>query len=92
MTYTVVMTKQMKKRRTDAEYKALGKMLEDLYMQSTHSTPRLLWFSFLRGLAYGLGIFLAGTVVVALVIWFLGLFDQVPLIGPFVQSIVDSLH
>ena len=82
----------MAKKRTDAEYKALGKMMEDLYLEQTTNTPKLLWFSFLRGVAYGFGIFLAGTVVVGLLIWILGLFDQAPLIGPLVQNIVNSLH
>ncbi len=80
------------KKRTAAEYQALGKMMEDLYLSETIEPKRLLWFSFIRGLAYGLGIFLAGTVVVALIISILGLFDDVPLIGPLVQKIVDGLN
>lgn len=79
-------------RRTESEYKAIGKMLEDLYLVNAKNPGKILWFSFLRGLAYGLGIFLGGTIIVALVLWFLGLFDQVPLIGPLVQHIVNSLQ
>lgn len=78
-------------RRTAAEYQAIGKLIEETYLANSSGSKRVLWFSFLRGLGYGLGIFLAGTVVIAIIIWILGLFDQVPLIGPFVQHIVDNL-
>ncbi len=80
------------RKRTDEEYKALGRMVEDLYLANTSKAYRLLWYNFVRGLAYGLGIFIAGTFVVAILVWVLGFFDQVPLIGPFVQSIVDQIN
>ncbi len=80
------------KRRTDAEYRAIGKMIEDLYLANNAKPLHLLGYSFLRGLAYGLGIFLAGTIVVALLISILNLFDEAPLIGPLVQNILNSLE
>lgn len=83
---------KIQKQRTKMEYEALGKMLEDLYLQQTISKRKLLWNNFLRGLANGFGIFLAGTVLIAFLLWFLGLFDDVPLISGFVQSIIDSLQ
>jgi len=86
------MKDKINKTRTDEEYKALGKMMEDLYLANTSKAHRLLWYNFVRGLAYGVGIFLAGTLVVGLLIWLLSLFDQVPVIGPFVQSIVDQIN
>jgi Domain of unknown function (DUF5665) len=82
----------LKKRRTDEEYKALGRMMEDLYLANTSKARRLLWYNFVRGLAYGFGIFIAGTFVVGLIVWLLGLFDQVPLVGPFIQNIVDQIN
>ncbi len=85
-------TKPELNRRTKAEYEAIGKLLEDTYLANTSGAPKVLWFSFLRGLAYGLGIFLAGTLVIAIIIGILGLFDDVPLIGPFVEKIVNNLN
>lgn len=84
----------LKQKRTDAEYRAIGKMVEDLYLQHATSTGRLLWYNFVRGLAYGFGIFLAGTVLVAFLLWFLGLFDdsQVPFVSRFVRVLMDSLQ
>ncbi len=70
----------------------MGKMLEDLYLQHTTSTKKLLWYNFLRGLAYGLGIFLAGTVLIGFLLWFLGLFDNVPVVSRFVEAVIQSLQ
>ena len=77
--------------RKSTEYQAIGKLLEDTYMVNSEVKSKVLWFSFLRGLTYGLGIFIAGTLVVGILIWVLGLFDNVPLIGPFIEKIVNNL-
>lgn len=84
----------LKQKRTDAEYKAIGKMMEDMYLQHASSTGRLLWYNFVRGIAYGFGIFLAGTVLVGFLLWFLSLFDnsQIPFLSKFVQVLIDSLQ
>jgi len=88
----IMKSESLNRRRTDEEYKALGRMMEDLYLANTSKTHRLLWYNFVRGLAYGLGIFLAGTVIVGLLISVLNLFDEAPVIGPFVQNIVDQIN
>ncbi len=86
------MAKQKKLgKRTESEYKAIGKLLEDTYLANTSGSKKVLWFSFLRGLFYGLGIFLAGTLVIGLIIWGLSLLDSVPIIGPFIEKIIHNL-
>lgn len=47
---------------------------------------KLLTFSFLKGLATGLGVFLGGTIVVALLLWILSGLGQLP----FLDKITDS--
>lgn len=89
--YNLVMAKQKIKKRTAIEYQAIGKLMEDTYLVNTGKVPHVLWFSFLRGLFYGLGIFLAGTIVIAFIAWLLSLFDSVPIIGPMVENIVNNL-
>jgi hypothetical protein len=73
------------------DYEKMGRMIEEIYYSGSANMKRLMWYNFMKGIAYGFGIFIAGTVVVAFMIWFLGLFDQAPLIGPFVQKLLDSL-
>lgn len=82
------MTQQTKKM-TPKDYERLGKALEEVYLIGYANPRRFLWFGFLRGIVYGLGIFIGGTIVVALVIWILSQFNQVPVIGPFIEKIVE---
>jgi hypothetical protein len=75
-----------------SDYEKIGRMLEDIVASGAGNYRKLLWYNFVKGLAYGFGIFLAGTVVVAIVISVLNLFNDVPIIGPFVQNIINSLQ
>jgi len=79
------MTKSVK------EYERMGRMVEDIFVSGSGNMKRMLWYNFLKGIAYGLGIFIAGTIIVGLVIWILSLFNQVPIVGPFVEHISHSL-
>ena len=58
------------------DYEELGRAVERVYTHGYLTKRRLVFISLLRGMAYGLGIFIGGTVVVALVAWVLGFFDQ----------------
>lgn len=77
------------KKLTTADYEKLGRAIEDVYLIGYANPKRFLWFSFLRGIVYGLGIFIGGTIIVALVFWFLGQFDEAPIIGPVIKQIVE---
>ncbi len=83
---------QSAKKMTPKDYEKLGKALEEVYLIGYANPKRFLWFGFLRGIVYGLGIFIGGTIVVALVIWVLSQFNQVPVIGPFVEKIVEIVQ
>jgi hypothetical protein len=79
------------RKLSDKEYQNLGKALERIvqkdYINLALHKGQLMWVGFLRGLATGFGAFLGATLVVALLLWILSLFDSVP----FVQNIIDSL-
>jgi len=80
------------KKLTTKDYEKMGRMLEEIAQTGYASQKRVLWFSFIKGMAYGLGLFLAGTVVVALVLWVLGLFDEVPVISRFTEQLINSIN
>ena len=82
----------MGKEMSDKDYEKIGRMLEEIVASGSTNQKRLIWTNFVKGIAYGVGIFLAGTLVIAVVIWVLNLFDHVPLIGPFVEKIINNLH
>jgi hypothetical protein len=83
-----------KKSEADKDKKLLqlGKDLQALYEIGYVSRKRMLGYSFLKGLATGAGAFIGGTVVVALIVWGLGLFEQVPLIGDFLRAADSAIN
>lgn len=81
-----------KKEMTAKELELLGKQLRDFYELGGYVNKwRALRFAALKGMAQGFGIFVGGTVVVALVAWILGAFDQVPLVKSVVEAFQRSI-
>lgn len=80
------------KKMGPQDYEKLGRALEDVYLIGYANPKRFLWFSFLRGIVYGLGIFIGGTIIVALVIGILGQFDDNLIIGPLVRRIMEIIQ
>jgi hypothetical protein len=80
------------KELSDKELIRLGKSLQQVYDTGYLSLSRMLWLTFLKGCMYGLGIFLGGTLVVGLVAWVLGFFDQVPLLQPIIDAILKAIQ
>ena len=81
-----------KNKLTAKDYEKLGKALEDVYLIGYANPKRFLWFGFLRGIVYGLGIFIGGTIVVAIVISLLTQFNDVPVVGPFIDKIIQMVN
>ena len=77
---------------SEKELQELGKQLQDFYELGGYVNKwKALKFTALKGMAQGFGIFLGGTVVVALVAWILGAFDQVPLVKSVVEAFERSI-
>lgn len=81
----------MEKKLTDKELTDLGQKLQDFYELGYVNKKSALGYTLLKGVAQGFGIFIGGTVVVALVAWVLGAFDQVPLVQPLVEAVQRSI-
>lgn len=80
------------KQMTNADYEKLGRSLEHVYLSGYVSTGRLIGVSILRGIGYGFGIFIGGTIVVAVLIWFLGQFETVWFLEPFVNTVLEAVQ
>jgi hypothetical protein len=78
--------------RLEQEMAALGRSVDRLaghkVLRSHATTGRLLWFNFLRGLAFGLGSVLGATVLVSVAVYVLSQIDFVPVIGEWAKEIV----
>lgn len=83
----------MKKKKpinelTDKELMELGRAVQAVYETGYVRVSKMFWLTFAKGIVYGFGLFLGGTLVVALVAWAVGLFDEVPLL----QSVIEAVR
>ncbi len=72
--------------------KQIAKALEILFATDYMNKKKLYLENFLRGMAFSAGGIIGATVVIALVLWILSLFDEVPLVGPLIDNTRDSLQ
>lgn len=68
-------------------------VLEDLFNDFNRNSFTIYKFNFLRGIFFGLGSVLGGTVVIALLIWLLNLTGHlIPSVAGFVDQIIDVMQ
>lgn len=87
---TKTITKTIDAKKSD-EYEVVGKLVVDLYDAVNPAKATLYRVAFLKGVLSGVGGVIGATVVIALLLWLLSLFDNVPLIGGFVDAIQDTI-
>ena len=67
--------------------------LTDLLIRAEHIDKKSFYFqSFLRGIVTGAGGILGATVLIAVLLWVLSLFDTVPLIGPLLENTRSTIE
>jgi hypothetical protein len=62
------------------------------FIRLYNSTPKMLWFQFLRGVAFGLGSVLGATIVVSFVISLLSQVEFIPIIGDWANQIIIEVQ
>ena len=72
--------------RKMARRRLVSSELED-FMRYLHSPWHIVWRNMVVGLARGLGAVFGATVIVALAIWVLKIFIDLPLIGQYAQQV-----
>lgn len=70
----------------------IAKALEALFAEGYIDRKKLYWENFIRGIVFSAGTVIGATIVVAILIWFLSLFDSVPLIGPFFENTRETIQ
>lgn len=81
-----------KKVRDDMVKGAPRETLEELFQDFYKNRYQLYWMNLVRGLFFGFGTVIGGTLVVALLLWLLSLIGQIPWLGEFVDTIQRSLE
>ena len=87
------MNKATRKIISDNENGARRGVMEDLFYDFHRSRQQVYWMNFVRGIFFGVGTVVGGTLVIAIVVWLLSLLVDIPGgVGEFVQYIVDTVQ
>jgi hypothetical protein len=82
----------VQKVKKDNENGAKRDYLEDLFNDMYKNRLRIYQVNFVRGIFFGLGSVIGGTVVVALIVWILSFFVNLPGIGNSVQNAQQKIE
>jgi hypothetical protein len=80
-----------RQKRTE-EYQKLGRQIESMYDAVNPDRTSLYRTAFLKGVAQGVGGIIGATVVVALLVWLLSLFQEIPGLGHVIDSVRHTLQ
>jgi len=88
------MTKKAVQRiKKENEFGARRAILEDLFFDFNVSRKQVYWMNFIRGLFFGFGSILGGTLLIALFAWLLSWLVDVPGgVGEFIQFIMNIVQ
>src|SRR6185369_5484818 len=64
-----------------------AKQVEYMYEATNPGWRKLLAFAFLKGIATGFGVFIGGTIVVALLLWILSGLGQIPFLDHITHQV-----
>lgn len=77
---------------TPADYEKLGREIEHVIASSYTTTYRAVFFSFIRGLATGIGSVIGASVAVVILFWILSGLEKIPFIGETFENINQSIQ
>ncbi len=82
----------MTNKEEKKQYEQLGKMLVSIYETGYLDKAKFYKMNFIKGLVAGFGGVIGATIVVALLLWILSLFQEIPIIGPLVDNLRGTLQ
>jgi uncharacterized membrane protein YfcA len=80
------------KKLTEKDYEHLGRMLVSIYETGYLDRMQSYKNSFFKGILSGLGGVIGATIVVALLLWVLSFFKEVPLLNRVVPKVQNTLQ
>lgn len=84
--------KQEEKAVVKRNHDEIAKALEILFATDYIDKKKLYLSNFVRGMAFSAGGVIGATLIIAILIWILSLFDQVPLIGPLFENTRETIQ
>lgn len=83
--------KQARSNQSTEDYERLGRTLESIFEGGYINHRRVYRINFVRGIFFGIGSFIGGTIVVALVLWLLTLLSEIPLVNNLAETLQNTL-
>lgn len=77
-----------KKKERDSKKVLLDELFNDLY----NDRKRIYKVNFIRGIVFGVGSAIGGTVALALIVWLLSLFVNLPLVGQLFENTQNTIN
>jgi hypothetical protein len=66
--------------------------VQKLYQESYKDRKRIYHVSFFRGIFFGLGSVIGGTIIIAIVIWLFSFLVDLPGIGNFFRELIETIN
>lgn len=74
------------------DYEEIGRMVAAIYESGYIDNSKSLKMSFIKGMFQGFGGVLGATLLVALLIWLLSLFSEIPFVGRVTEQVQDTIQ
>lgn len=74
------------------ERSAQEELLQDLFYDMYKNRRQVYKVNFFRGVFFGFGSVIGGTLIVALLIWLISLFVDIPVIGNYFEDIQQTIE
>jgi hypothetical protein len=87
-----IMNRLKRKTVNDQEKAASSALAEELFYDLYKDRKRIYKINFFRGIFFGVGSVLGGTLVITTVVWLLSLFVNLPLIGDTFRDAQDTIE
>lgn len=81
-----------KKILTKDEATNAAKALEVLFASSYIDKKKLYWENFVRGITFSIGGIIGATVGIALILWVLSIFNEIPFIGEISKTLQETIN
>lgn len=78
----------IQRQQADAMREGFGEFFQDYYK----NRRKIYWLNLVRGIWFGLGSAIGGTLVVAAILWLLSVLNQVPFLSDIVENVKRTLE
>lgn len=84
--------KALQKFKDDQAQAGARGFLEDLFDDYYRQRHKVYRMNFIRGIVFGFGSVIGGTLMIALLLWVLTLFNDIPFVGTFTEKVQHSIE